>query len=104
MAITGKSLKIAFVHNKYIKYRLPFFERLAKNFDVTFFFDQVDRKTKVQKVSFSYKIMRSIIVANTPTYELCFSPTLFYDLLRGKYDLFVGSGIGEFSAYIAFIV
>lgn len=105
MATKGKkALKIAFVHNKYIKYRIPFFERLAKNFEVTFFFDQIDRKTKVQRDSFSYKILRSIVVANTPTYDLRLAPTLFCDLLRGKYDLFVGSGIGEFSAYIAFAV
>ncbi len=105
MAATDrKPLKIAFVHNKYINYRIPFFEGLAENFDVTFLFDQVDRNTEVHRDAFSYKILRSITAANTSTYELRLSPTLFCDLLKSKYDLFIGSDMGAFSTYVTFIV
>jgi glycosyltransferase involved in cell wall biosynthesis len=97
-------LKIAYVHNKYIGYRLPFFEKLAKMFDIKFFFDEVDTKTRVQKGIFPYAVLRSVQILRSSIYDLTWSPMLPYYLLKDKYNLFIGGGVGHPGTWIAFII
>jgi glycosyltransferase involved in cell wall biosynthesis len=97
-------LRIAYVHNKYIGYRLPFFEKLAELFDVEFLFDEVDSKTNVQKSIFAYKVLRSVRILQSSIYDMTWSPNLPYYLLKGKYNFFIGADVGHPGAYIAFVV
>lgn len=100
-------LRIAFVHNVYIKYRIPLFEKLNKIFSVTFFFDQIDSVTAVQYKRPNLKLLTSFPLlkkGEARVYDCTFSPTLFYHLLRDQFDLFMGAGIGHIGAYIAFLV
>jgi len=101
---TKSGLKIAVIHNKYIGYRLPFFEKLAKLFDVRFFFDQIDPKTKVQQSAFAYTVLRSVQILQSSVYDSTWSPMLPYHLLKGKYNFFIGGDTGHPGMYIAFIV
>lgn len=101
---TQSGLKIAFVHNRYIGYRLPFFEKLAKLFDIRYFFDQVDPKTNVQGYIFSFNVLRSFQILHSPIYDVTWSPMLPYHLLKGKYNIFIGADVGHPGTYVAFIV
>lgn len=101
---TGNGLKIAFIHNRYIGYRLPFFEKLAKLYDIKFFFDQIDPKTKVQKRLFVYTVLRSVQILKSSLYDVTWSPMLPYHLLKGKYNIFIGADLGQPGTYVAFIV
>lgn len=101
---TQSGLKIAFVHNRYIGYRLPFFEKLAKLFDIRYFFDQVDPKTNVQGYIFSFNVLRSYRILHSPIYDVTWSPMLPYHLLKGKYSLFIGADLGQPGTYVAFLV
>jgi glycosyltransferase involved in cell wall biosynthesis len=101
---TESDLKIAFIHNRYIDYRLPFFEKLASLLDTEFFFDQVAPKTKVQKCLFVYKVLRSVQILQTSEYDVTWSPMLLYHLLKGKYNVFIGADLGQPGTYTAFIV
>ncbi len=95
-------MKIAFVHNRYILYRLPLFRKLAKRFNILFFFDRVHPKITITGEVFNYKILKSILVLRS--YYATLSPALFFHLLKGKYHLFIGAGIGHFGAYAAFLI
>jgi glycosyltransferase involved in cell wall biosynthesis len=95
-------LKIAFIHNMYINYRLPLFERLSRKFDITFFFDEVDPMTTVSAGRFDFKVLRSILIIRP--YNRTFSPTLAFHLLKRKPDIFVGSGMNHLGAQIAFLL
>ena len=97
-------MKIAFIHNRYIGYRLPFFEKLAKIYGTDFFFDQIDPKTKIRKCAFTYKVLRSIQILNSSIYDCTLSPMLPFHLLRGRYNLFIGADIGHPGTYITFVV
>lgn len=101
---TESGLKIAFVHNKHIGYRLPFFEKLAQLFDIRYFFDKVDPKTKVQECIFPCKILRSVQILQSSDYDVTWSPMLPYHLLKGRYNLFIGGDVGHPGTHIAFIV
>lgn len=95
-------LKIGFVHNMYINYRLPLFERLSRRFDVTYFFDEVDPMTTVSHDHFDFKILRSILLV--PAYHSTLSPTLAFHLLKQKPNLFVGSSMNHLGTQIAFFL
>lgn len=99
-----KGMKICFVHNMYINYRLPIFERLARKFDITFFFDEVDSRTAVSRGSFNFKVLRSVPILMTSPYHSTLSPTLVFHLLKEKCNIFLGSDMGYFGTQIAFLV
>jgi len=88
----------------YIKYRLPLFQKLAKIFNITFFFDEIDSKTTVQNKDFNFKVLKSILILKTGLDHHTLSPTLFYHLVRGKYDFIIGTNIGHVGTHIAFLV
>lgn len=101
MNLPEARLKIAFVHNAFIEYRTPLFEKISTQYAVDFFFEWFDHsfiedKSKIQH----YRFPRSF----PPKTERSFSPTLFFYLLEGKYDLFIASGIGPLSTYITYLV
>ena len=96
--------EIAFIHNRYIGYRLPFFEKLAKMYNMKFFFDQVDPKTKVLECHFAYTVLKSIQILESSIYDITWSPMLPYHLLKGKYDLFIGADIGHLGTCVTFII
>jgi glycosyltransferase involved in cell wall biosynthesis len=99
---SGRGLKIAYVHNYYIGYRLPFFEKLAKLFEIMFFFDQIDNSTTVRQCFFPCTVLTSIQVLKSSVYDLTWSPTLLFHLLKGKYHFFIGSGIGHIGTIVTF--
>jgi glycosyltransferase involved in cell wall biosynthesis len=106
MSIKGH-LRIAFVHNLYIKYRAPFFEKLNNAFNLTFFFDQVDATATTQGSHLNSKLLRSFSIlrkGETRIYDCTLSPALLYYLLRGRFDLFIGANIGHIGTYVAFLV
>ena len=102
--LSKTNLKIAFIHNAYIGYRLPFFEKLADLFNIRFFIDYIDPKTMVQKGNFTYNVLRSVQVVKSSTYNITWSPSLPFHLLKGKYNLFVGADIGHPGTFLAFLI
>lgn len=95
-------MKIAFIHNRYIAYRLLFFRKLAKMFNILLFFDRVHPKITITDEDFNYKILKSIPILKS--YHVTLSPTLFFHLLKGKYHLFIGAGIGHLGTSTAFLI
>ncbi len=104
MQTSKNPLRIAFFHNMYIKYRLPLFQKLSRIFNITYFFGEVDSKTPVQNRIFNFKVLKSVPFVKTNLYYSTLSPTLFFHLLKGKYDLFIGCGMGQISTHIVFLV
>jgi glycosyltransferase involved in cell wall biosynthesis len=94
--IITDSIKIAFIHNRYINYRIPLFELLHKNFDITFFFEYEGQKQET-KIHSSFSV--TFYLPRRPRYRL--SPALFLKLLVGKYDIFVAGDINQPNTYLA---
>lgn len=88
-------MRIAFVHKKYIDYRLPLFEWISKVFDTTFFFEYEWKKIKTAvRSSFSL----SVYPPRRPRY--CFSPALPLKLLLGDFDIYLAGDIGLPNTYL----
>lgn len=51
-----RTLKIAFVHNYYIHYRLPLFKKLSQIFNMKFFFDDIHRYVDFVSKDLQYKV------------------------------------------------
>lgn len=98
--MTRDKLKIAFVHNAYIEYRIPLFERISAIYAVNFFVEWFDSSISRNKSKFSFQLLRSCKITN----EYSFSPMLFVNLLKGKYNLFIAGAIGQINTYITFFV
>ena len=95
-----KNLKVAFVHNAFIEYRTPFFNKLSSEHDVRFFFEWFDSTFAKSKPGFVFHFLRSFKISE----DYSFSPLLFFYLLNGKYNLFVAGAIGQLNTYVAFFV
>ena len=93
-------MKIAFVHNAYIEYRIPLFERLSTLYDVIFFFEWFDLSIGRKKPLISFRFLKSFKI----TGEYSFSPMLFLQLIKGKYQVFIAGAIGQANTYLAFFV
>jgi glycosyltransferase involved in cell wall biosynthesis len=94
------NLKIAFVHNSYIEYRTPFFDKVSLHFNTRFFFERYDSSLARDKPAFMFRFLRSLKING----NYSFSPLLFFHLLNGKYQVFVAGAIGELNTYITFFV
>ena len=92
--------KIAFVHNAYIEYRTPLFEKLSDQYCVNFFFERFDRSLIREKPYFQLRFLINFKIAK----DYSFSPLLFFHLLGGKYNLFIAGAIGQVNTYVAFFV
>lgn len=91
---------MAFVHNAFIEYRTPLFEKLSSRYNVKFFFEWFDSSKSKSKPSFLFQFLRSFKI----TKNYSFSPFLFFYLLYGRYNLFIAGAIGDPNTYIAFLV
>ena len=94
------NLKIAFVHNSYIEYRTPFFDKVSSHYNTSFFFERYDSSLLGDKPPFMFRFLRSLNINK----NYSFSPLLFFHLLNGKYHVFVAGAIGELNTYITFFV
>lgn len=92
--------KIAFVHNAYIEYRTPLFEKISSKYDVSFFFEWFDRSFAKNESKFHFRFLRSYTIKD----EYSFSPLLFFHLLKGKYNLFLSGSIGQINTYITYLI
>ena len=93
-------LKIAFVHNSYIEYRTPFFDKISSYFNMSFYFERYDLSLVRDKPSFMFRFLRGLDINR----NYSFSPFLFFHLLIGKYQVFVAGAIGELNTYVTFFV
>ena len=88
-------MRIAFVHNRYIDYRIPLFELLHRDFDVTFFFELENQEPKTAiNSSFSF----TPYIPRRPRYRL--SPSLVTKLLREDFDIYLAGDIGLPNTYL----
>ncbi len=97
-----KLLKIAFVHNYYIHYRVPFFKLISKKYRVTFFFSDIQSYVERISPKISYKIPLNIKLAN-------FSIPLLlpFHLTRNRFDLFISgdsANISTIETYLTSII
>ena len=98
--MVNDKLKIAFVHNAYIEYRIPLFENLNAIYNIKFFFEWFDLSMVKNKVSLSYQLPKSFKITN----QYSFSPTLFLCLIKGKYNFFIAGAVGQINTYITFFI
>lgn len=77
-------VKIAFIHNYYIHYRVPLFKMLAKIFSVKFFFDDIHRFIERIETPFNYKIN-----FGPKLKEVRLPLLLWADLLRFRPDVII---------------
>ena len=92
-------IRIAFVHNYCIHYRIPLFLNLLRYFDVDFYFAGVYRTVKriPQRLKRKSYILRSIM-------PIVFSPMLIIHLLRKRYDVYIAGDIQTVNTWITFII
>ncbi len=88
-------MRLAFVHNRYIGYRIPLFKLISRAFDTTFFFDSERPKPKTQ-IHSSFSL--TFHLPRRPRYRL--SPTLPIKLLRGNFDVFIAGDTGLANTYL----
>ena len=91
---------MAFVHNAYIEYRTPLFDKLSSKYNSHFFFEWFDSSINKTKPTVSFQILTSIKINS----KYSFSPMLLIHLLKGKYNFFVAGAIGQVNTYITFFV
>jgi glycosyltransferase involved in cell wall biosynthesis len=89
------ALRVLFTHNVVAPYRLPIFEALAEDFDVTVLFctgDDPDRKwnTDLDDYSFNYRTLRSVGFG-----PLRLNYSVLAHLLGGNFDAFILSDTSE---------
>ena len=91
-------LKIAFVHNAYIEYRLPLFESLSRSHCIDFFFEWFDLSIRKNQFTFKFQLLKNLKI----TSKYCFAPMLFVRLIKGRYNFFIAGAIGQINTYITF--
>jgi len=95
-------MKIAFIHNALTFYRVELFNRLSRLFDVKFFFYGRYGETS-EEIEFDYKFMKgSRFPFIDPEYK--WPLFLFFDLIKGRYDVFIGSGASQIETMVTFLV
>lgn len=88
------------MHNAYIDYRTPLFEKISEKYDVHFFFEWVDQSFVKNSSPFRLKILRSFRFVDA----YAFSPLLFFFLLKGKFNLFIAGGKGQINTYVTYVL
>ena len=92
-------MNVAFVHNAFIEYRIPLFEKLSRDYNLNFYFEWFDSSLSRSKPTFKFRFLKSIKI----TKDHSFSPLLFFHLLKGRYNLFIAGAIGQINTYIAYL-
>ncbi len=97
-----RRLRIAFVHNRYPVYRQRFFDLLAQQFEVDYFFVN----EWGDNLPSNARVLRGYHIPEMSDYEVV--PNLLPTLLRKSqeqdYDLYVCTDLGYFITHIAFLV
>ena len=88
------------MHNAYIEYRTPLFEKISSKYDVNFFFEWFDRSFAKNESKFHFRFLKSYTIQS----EYSFSPLLFFNLLKGRYNLFIAGSIGQINTYITYFI
>ena len=102
-------MKIAFVFGKALPYRISFFLKLSRFFDVDFFLESVET-TDVLEANLCYECYRSFNVPFLSKYgsymygSPSFPVDLAFRLVRKEHDLIVSKGIATFASYISFVL
>ncbi|WP_297510161.1 glycosyltransferase family 4 protein [Thermococcus sp.] len=80
-----KRLRVLLLHNQVAPYRLPVFERLKENFDITVYFCELKSKDRMWKTellrefTFDWEVLRGMRVGNI----ILNTPALLFRALRG---------------------
>jgi glycosyltransferase involved in cell wall biosynthesis len=85
-------LKIAFIHNYYIHYRVPIFRLFSENYSVTFFFNAI--QSYVEKVSSK---INYVIPFNLKTGNLSIPVLLPFHLIKKRFDIFISGDSANIS-------
>ena len=93
-------LKMAFVHNAFIEYRIPLFKNLCRIYNINFFFEWFDLSLGKNKDELPFQLLKSFKIND----QYSASPMLFFHLLKGKYNLFIAGAIGQINTYLTFFV
>lgn len=84
------------MHNLYVEYRLPLFEKFTQNYPGSvFFFERFDRSPEGLTPAFAYEFNSALHLKD----EYTLSPLLFFRLVRGKFNLFIAAGKGQLNTY-----
>ena len=94
-----KLLRIAFVHNYYIHYRVPFFEQLSMKYNVVFFFDAI--QSYIEHISSK---IRYILPFNIKVRNFAIPVLLPFYLIRKKFDVFIAGDAANISTVTTFFV
>lgn len=92
-------VKVAFIHNYYVHYRVPLFKMLSKIFTTKFFFDDIHRFVEKIETGLNYKINFGIKLK-----EVKLSLFLWADLLHFRPDVIIAGDATLPSTIIGFIV
>lgn len=91
-------MRISFIHNRLIDYRVPIFEMLSKKYDIVYFFEK-DKDPKITKIKTEFSKTVKIL-----KYNVHFSPLLPLKLLRGDFDLFISGDLGYWNTIVTFFL
>lgn len=98
--------KVLIIHNTVAPYRLPIFEKLSEKFDLEVIFCAKKVrwrkwKAKPNDYTFRYKILKHVKIG-----PLVINYTLFRDLIKKKYDVYIICDTPEYliSNFITFFV
>jgi glycosyltransferase involved in cell wall biosynthesis len=91
-------MRIAFIHNKYIDYRINFFELLSQKYNVTFYFEY-EKLNKSPKINLNFSETFKI-----PKKNISYSPLLPLKLLYENYDLLISGDLGYTNTVFSFLV
>ncbi|MBW1736731.1 MAG: glycosyltransferase family 4 protein [Deltaproteobacteria bacterium] len=95
-------MKIAFIHNYLTFYRVKLFNNLCKLFDIEYFFYKELGITSLEP-KFKYNYMKGFKIPFVdPDYK--WPLYLFFDLIAGRFDVFIGSGASQLETMITFLV
>jgi len=92
-------IRIAFIHNYYIHYRVPLFKMLSQIFDIMFFFDNVSVYVKSMDKSLKY-----VINIGPPIKGVKFPFSLWFHLIKNNPDIVIAGDATNPSTIISFIV
>lgn len=95
-------MKIALLHSETRSYRVPLFNLLSENFDITFIFMYGANWSKQYPDSkkWKYKNMKQWKATG---YSEDFSPGVILELLK-PYDIIITSGLASFATHISFLI
>jgi len=92
-------IKIAFIHNYYIHYRVPLFKMLSQTFNVVFFFDDVSTYVKNVDIDLKY------IINEGPSIKGVKLPLLlWFRLIKYNPDVVIAGDATNPSTILSFIV